>query len=226
MVVFPQLRTDGAVHARRHQNAATRAERQVRQAGFTAAVVAVGRVQQLSNAGLQARLQFQCRHNQVAGRQVAHHRGRKIAAARCRIGCDVAANVGQLHRNAQINRMPQCGLIVATQDPAHHRTHRSGGLIAVAKQRSLIGYAHGVQVGSDAFNKAQHQRGLNAAFAHQSDGVGHNRVPRGTTDDFLRDQRQRSAWMASGRLSGVDFVRQIVHIAAKAVEPRGAIGVD
>ena len=188
---------------------------------FTAGVVPVGGVEQPAQRRCHPRPDRRRGVDQLTGLQFTHQAGGQIAPAHQGVVAHVATNVGQLHRDAQVDGVWQrCGR-AHVQRGRHHQAHGAGDLIAVVQQRVDVGHAHVLQVAGHAADQFQRDGRVDFADLHQLQHVGGGFVWALSTLQDLPNAVE----FGPRRVAVNGLVGRVVNTPAKAVQAGGALGM-
>ncbi len=146
VVTARQTKPNLTVNSRCRQNSGTRAGGQIAQPQLCASVVAFCQLQKFAHTRLKLGLDITSRVDQRRCGDGTHHGCGQITPSHQGIGLHIPANISELHGNAQINSVRQRCTLVSLQDFAHHQTHGTGHLVAIAKQGVKIDHLDCSQV--------------------------------------------------------------------------------
>jgi hypothetical protein len=173
------LGADGSIHPGRNKDSTPGSKRKIGNSTLSAGIVAIGQLEKLGNRALQKGTKIFLGQEQVCGIRVSNHRRRKITAVHGSILRDIAANICELHGNAEVYGMGVGDRIANIQHTAHHDAYGAGHPIRVAKQSRLIRDTNRIKIRKESFDKLENHFGGNTTLAHEVESIAKHSIRRG-----------------------------------------------
>ena len=139
---------------------------------------------------------------------------RQIQPVAPRILTDVAGDVGELHGDAEIDRMAPGGRIGHAQHVAHHQPDRAGGAVRVAEQPGLVLDPDRAEIGQHGVDQRSGGLAIDAEAAEPAAEAGR----RAASGEIVADRAQGDRGGGAVRR----LVGEIVDGAAGGVQRGGA----
>jgi hypothetical protein len=140
---------------------------QKRQSRFAAGIISFREVEEPGYRGAELRLQGGRRLDEVGRREIPDEASRQIAATHPSVVRDVAAEVGELHGDTEIDGVRRRGGFTRVEDAAHHEADGARRPVAISQELGFIRHAHGLGVGRHARDELARDRRVDPAFAHE-----------------------------------------------------------